>query len=144
MVEVVEREGGYFPFSAVVDEVIRARDVFAQHRSNVPEDRRHFTAGRRAAEGGMMCDDCEHQDEDFSSLRRYQHALVQCCLSIAGEAAGLQAGEGSDMIAAISAVRLRSLAAAIDARSGAATYLKDLSQEQELAAWIRQDARGLR
>jgi uncharacterized protein len=141
---VVERNGGYFPFSAVIDEVTRARHLFAQHRSNVPEDRRHFTAGRRPAEGGMMRDDCEQPDEDFSALRRYQHALVECCLSMAGGAARLQASKGSDMIAAIPAVKLRSLAAAIDVRSGAATYLKDLSQEQELAAWVRRDARGLR
>lgn len=139
---IVERGGGYFPFSAVIDEVSRAREVFARHRAHVREDRRHFTAGRRAGKRGTMPENCDELDDAFSALRRYQYALLKCCLTAGGEAAGLQSAEGSDMIEPIPAAGLRSLAAAIGVRSGAAAYLNELSQEQELVAWMIRDARA--
>jgi hypothetical protein len=44
------------------------------------------------------------------------------------------------MLASIPEAGLRSRAAEIDQRCGAAAYLKDQAQEQELIAWIRRDA----
>jgi uncharacterized protein (UPF0276 family) len=141
---IVGREGGYFPFSEVIAEVTRVRQVYLRHRKCIPEDRRHFAAGRRAGEGGTMPDKCDELDEEFSALRGYQYALLKCCLSAAGDPPGLQTGEGSDMIESVPAARLRSLVALIEVRSGAAAYLKEISQERELVAWMMRDARARR
>jgi uncharacterized protein len=141
---IVGREGGYFPFAAVMAEVSRAREVFKRHRACVPGDRRHFELGRRAGEAGAMPDNCNELDEDFSALHRYQHGLLECCLTMAGDAAGLQSGEAFEMIGAIPAASLRALAAAVDSSSGAGDYLRELSQEEELVTWMMKGARARR
>lgn len=138
---VLKRDGGYSPFSAVIDEVRRARQIFARHRAHIPAGRRHFAAGRRAGEVGGMPDDFDELESVYLALRHYQLTLIERCLSSDGDAAGLPASGRCDTLA-IPAARLRSLAAEINTRSGHAAYLKNLFREQQLVAWMMRDARS--
>jgi uncharacterized protein (UPF0276 family) len=151
---VITRDGGYSPFSAVIDEVSRARQIFARRRAHIPAGRRHFAPGKRAGEVGGMLDDFDELESVFSTLRRYQLTLIERCLSSDGDVADgdvadgdgarLSASEQCDKLASIPAARLRSLTAEISARSGHVAYLKDLFQEQQLVAWMMRDARARR
>jgi uncharacterized protein (UPF0276 family) len=141
---VIARDGGYSPFSAVIDEVSRARQIFARRRAHAPAGRRHFAPGKRAGEVGGILDDFDELESVFSTLRRYQLTLIERCLSSDGNVAGLSAGEQCDKLASIPAARLRSLTAEISARSGHVSYLKDFFQEQQLVAWMMRDARARR
>jgi hypothetical protein len=112
---VVVRGGGYFPFSDVLADVRRARQIFAFRRGYIREHRRRRFWTRKADPAAALGE----TDESFSAVRDYQSMLIARCRSVDASDA-----VASDMVQS----------------AGHVAYLRDYLRQQQLVHWALRDA----
>jgi len=115
---VVVRGGGYFPFSDVLADVRRARQIFAFRRGYIREHRRRPFWTRKADPAAALSE----TDESLSAVRDYQSMLIERYRSV----------DASDPLVSDMAER-----------TGHVAYLRDYLRQQQLVHWALRDA-GIR